>query len=196
MQKLKRARCCYRNRAKDGNQWLGATATAHVWAVRGTVCSRFLWHAVSYISWGRHSSHAPLLYRRSSRVEMSHVLFYRNGSCMLSTKDTTHILLAIAPIGEMAPGVPWNNRSKWFRCISAPVSERWHPSKTSHRGCLKKIWKYIDKCHRTRCHPSLDYGNTVQAFAGGIPVGCEFDPNSWSSYCPYFLWWGTRSVVQ
>ena len=148
------------------------------------------------VSSGRHSSHAPLLYRRSSRVEMSHVLFYRNGSCMLSTKDTTHILLAIAPIGEMAPGVPWNNRSKWFRCISAPVSERWHPSKTSHRGCLKKIWKYIDKCHRTRCHPSLDYGNTVQAFAGGIPVGCEFDPNSWSSYCPYFLWWGTRSVVQ
>ena len=54
----------------------------------------------------------------------------------------------VTPTGEIAPGVPEKERN------------------------------IILKRHRTRCHPSHDYGNTVQAFVGGIPVGCEFDPNS------------------
>ena len=40
----------------------------------------------------------------------------------------------IAPIGEMAPGVPCKALIKSFNCIVAPVCVRWHPSVRWHRG--------------------------------------------------------------
>ena len=112
----------------DVNPRLSATATGHFWAVRGTVCSRFLWHAVSYISSGRHSPHVPLLYRRSSRVEMSR--FHLVDMEIVCSQPRTHIPFGIAPIGEMAPGVPWKNYNQmiwlYFRTgigEMAPIGE-------------------------------------------------------------------------
>ena len=48
---------------------------------------------------------------------------------------------SIAPIGEMAPGVPCKALNRSFNCIIAPVCVRWHPSVRWHRGAQKNTRK-------------------------------------------------------
>ena len=167
----------------DVNSRLGATATGQVWAVRGTVCSRFLWYAVSYLSSGRHSSHVPFLYRRSSRVETSQVVFHFIGMAIvlyaLNQGYNTHTIRQRTYRRDGTWGALKKLEPNDFIVL---FPHRYRSGDTHRRDRTGDAWKrdgnLILKRHRTRCHPSHDYGNTVQAFVGGLPVGCEFDPNS------------------
>ena len=56
---------------------------------------------------------------------------------------------SIAPMGEMAPGVPCKAWNKSFNCIIAPVCVGWHPSVRWHRGAQKNTINVKKK----RSHP-------------------------------------------
>ena len=96
----------------------------------------------------------PSWYRRIGEIAPGCLL----SAAALPSKAVCSIYqFSIAPIGEIAPGVPYKALNKSFNCIIAPVCVRWHPSVRWNRGAQKNT-KIILKPVRTRCHLTHDYG--------------------------------------
>ena len=109
---------------------------------------------MSYIS-GRHSSRTPLLYRRSSHVEMSQVVFnssawklypHRRDGTGGALKKLEPKDLIVFPHQYRRDGTHWGDRTHWGDCT----------------GGAKKRGHFILKRDRTRCHHSHDYGTSTR----------------------------------